>query len=179
MKRPGTKPKLPPVSQFLDMPLASWQTRSCGIAALATLVGFHTGEVPGLNELRRKAVANNAYQNGIGWRHKNLAELASAHNLSGKNFDWASETDLAAWKKFQQALTGGPVIVSIYKDFKPSNGGHLIVASRITNDKVFYNEPASKTRKDIARSVSIKKFRAGWKKRIISIGPSPETVYVS
>lgn len=162
---------LPLISQFLDMPLRSWQARSCGIAALATVIEYYTGIAVPLRAHFKNARAAGAYMLGVGWRHKELAALAKHYNLSGQTFDWAQETDADAWKNFKRSLAHGPVIVSIYKDFKSKNGGHLVVASHIAAGKVFYNEPASKTRRNIRRHVSIKKFRTGWKKRIIIVTP--------
>ncbi|MDE2019865.1 MAG: C39 family peptidase [Patescibacteria group bacterium] len=163
--------RLPDISQYLDLPLKNWKARSCGIAALATVIGFWNGGTPDLKKLRQEAVAGHAYQKGVGWRHKELASLALRYGLKGKNFDWAPEPEKIAWKKFRQALKKGPVIASIHKDFKPRNGGHLIVANRIRAGKIFYHEPASRTRKGIIRSVSVNKFKTGWKKRIIAVNP--------
>lgn len=165
------KRDLPLVSQFLDMPLASWKARSCGIAALATVIGFYNGEVPDLKELRKEAMAGGAYKRGVGWRHRELGALAREHGLTGKNFDWAAETDSAVWKKLGSAVSRGPVIASIYKDFKPGRSGHLVVVDSITKNGVHYHEPASKTRKSICRHIPIGRFRAGWKKRVIVVRP--------
>ena len=170
MKRSSRK-ILPRISQFLDLTEKSWKARSCGIAALATVIGFWNGKTPKLKMLQREAVVRGAYRKGIGWRHKELAGLASQYRLDGRNFDWAPMSNRIAWKKFQQALKRGPIIASIHKDFDPDRPGHLIVASRIASGKVYYHEPASKTRKGIPRSVSIGKFKTGWKKRIIEIRP--------
>lgn len=73
-------------------------------------------------------------------------------------------------KKF---LRRGPILASVYKNLKPNGSGHLVVISAIQNDRVFWHEPAAKNRKDIPQKTSLKKFLAGWKKRIIVISPKP------
>jgi len=169
----AAKRKIPSLSQFLDVPLARWKDRSCGTGALATVIGYWNGKVPDLKKLHRQAIAQGAYLKGIGWRHKELAAVAARYGLSGENFDWAPESEMVAWKKFLASLRRGPIIASIWKDFKPGSSGHLIVVSAIKNGHVLYREPASKTRRGIYRQVSVKKFRIGWKKRIIVIHPNP------
>ena len=148
-RKPSLARTLPLVSQYLDMPLASWKARSCGIAALATVVEFYTGVKISLRSHFKNARAVGAYMLGVGWKHKELAALGAQFGLSGKNFDWANETGARAWKNLKLALKRGPIIASIHKDFMKTNDGHLIVVSAIKNDLVFYNEPASKTRKGI------------------------------
>jgi ABC-type bacteriocin/lantibiotic exporter with double-glycine peptidase domain len=162
--------KIIPLSQFLDVKKRGWKNKSCGIVSLAMVLNWW---IPNFNlscdELLDLALKENAYLKGVGWKHKELALLVKKFNLRGKNFDWFYEDNEKAFKKFLNFLKRGPVIVSIYKNFKNSEGGHLIVALKVDKSFVYFLEPKAKKREKIFQKVSIQKFKNGWKRRIIVI----------
>jgi len=161
------------LSQFLDVKKRGWKKKSCGIVALKIVLHYWLGEnfnVP-LDELINLGLKKDAYLKNVGWKHKELAEIAKDFKLNAKNFDWYSLNNKEAFKKFLNFLKRGPVIVSVYKNFHPQNNGHLVVA--ISEDKkyIYILDPGVKKRKGIFQKISFKKFKNGWKKRIIFIHP--------
>ena len=49
-----------------------------------------------------------------------------------------------AFAHLRQVLKNGPCIASIHKGFDTRNGGHLIVATGVGCNTVYYNEPPQK-----------------------------------
>jgi ABC-type bacteriocin/lantibiotic exporter with double-glycine peptidase domain len=167
MKPPRTIFHVPAVSQFLDVPDKDWRDRSCGIASLASVMGFWNGKVPPLAPLIEEGLSCGAYTEGIGWRHRGIVELAEQRGLQGKNFDWSKEPMASARNKLEKMLSRGPVIASI----RNGNSGHLVVLTGMQGDKIFYNEPAAKKRNAIMQSTDRKSFFGKWKKRAIFVAP--------
>ncbi len=155
-------------SQFLDIKSRKWREKSCGIIALKSVLEYW-GEFVRAYKLIREGLKIKAYIPGIGWKHAGLASLATRHGFKAKNFDWFKKNDVFAWKNLTKKLKGGPIIVSIYKNLKPGTSGHLVVVTSIKNGFVHYNDPASRARRGVLKKASEKKFRRGWKKRIIVI----------
>lgn len=54
---------------------------------------------PASDELIKLAVNHNAYLPKVGWRHRQLAQLAILFGLRGKNYDWSKLKSEAAQKK--------------------------------------------------------------------------------
>jgi hypothetical protein len=168
---------IPPYSQYLDVKNALWRSRSCGIMALKMVLEYwyRKGElkrtplsIPALNRAARKS---GAYIPNIGWSHRGLALYARRLGADGKNFDWFSLTPNAALKKLLPLLRRGPVIASVYRNPKRREGGHLVVVTDITNDRVHFLDPGAKTRARIPRFLSTRVFCIAWKRRGIVIGP--------
>ena len=131
----------------------------------------YLGKSPSINTLIKRGVKNGAYIKNIGWSHKGLVELAKSYDLKGKNYDWFKKTPEEAWQKTIPYFKKYPIIASVYKNFNYKNNGHLIVITGFKNKKVYYNDPIAKRRKEISKKISLKKFLAGWKRRVIIIKP--------
>ncbi len=157
---------VPFYSQFQDMPRVEWRQESCGIASMAMELGFFKAKSVPLTKLLLQALDLGAYTTE-GWKHKELSALAGLYGLQGKNYDYASSTNEAAFSEFKNLLGAGPIIVSIHNKFNPrATLGHLVVVTGINEDTIFYHDPASsKTEK----SVSTANFLKGWKKRFITV----------
>ncbi len=75
-----------------------------------------------------------------------------------------------AFAKLAEAVTEGPVMVSVHYTFEPTNPiPHLAVISGIEGDVVRYNDPAEVSG---GGTISAEKFKRAWKKRYIAIRPT-------
>jgi uncharacterized protein YvpB len=60
-------------------------------------------------------------------------------------------------------------MASVFKNFNPKNNGHFIVLTGFENNKIYYNETASKKREEIKKEIPLEKFLKGWRKMIVVI----------
>lgn len=162
------KHKVPALSQHIHIQDPKWKDKSCGIVSLAMLLNY-LGKKISANQLLKDGLANNAYLETIGWKHKELAELGKQYGLNGKNLDWASLDTESAYEKAISYLNRHPIMASVYNNFQPENGGHLVVITGADSNKIFYNDPDTKDINSIYKEISIENFLNGWKKRIIVI----------
>ncbi|TSC96611.1 MAG: Uncharacterized protein Athens071426_172 [Parcubacteria group bacterium Athens0714_26] len=164
------KHKVPHASQHLHIKIKKWRSKACGIVCLAMLFEYF-GKKISPNEILKKGLKLNGYLENIGWRHKVLVEIAKHYDFMGKNLDWSEIDAKIAFRKTLIYLNKYPIMVSIHNSFNPSRGGHLVVLTKFNGKKVFYNDPDSYNVKNLAQSITLKKFLDGWKKRIIIIYP--------
>lgn len=160
--------QVPAYSQHFHLKDKKWRKKSCGIVSLAMLLEY-SGKKTNPDDLLKLGLKIGAYLPGIGWRHRGLVELAKKYGDRGKNFDWAGLDLKIAVHQLKIHLKKYPLLASIYNAFNPKRGGHLIVLVGMEKNKIFYHDPDAK--KNIRKSVSMKKFLKGWKKRIIVIHP--------
>lgn len=165
---------VPCYSQFLDIKNKSWRSTACGVVALKMVLDYflrkNKRRAPAADRLMAAGITSGAYGGAdMGWRHRGLAQMAAPLGLAGKNFDWWPKSPAEAYRLLVARLKTGPVIASIYKNFKPGSSGHLVVITGINNDIIFYNDPIAKNRQTIKRKISVEKFLAGWKRRIIVV----------
>lgn len=110
--------------------LAEWSERSCGLACLRMVLGFHNFEVPPQWELVQHSKQIGAYgQRGIS--HAKVVELAELYGLTGIALPLP---DIEAAARIGDA--GFPTIVSVSHKLPSdgSRGGHLIVIKGFTAD---------------------------------------------
>ena len=164
---------VPAYSQFLDLEDEEWKDRSCVIVSLKMLLDYwnNDSEVTSedLENLITEALASDAYIPGIGWKHKELVDVAKAHKMDGENLDWTSEHPDIAFNKMLPYLEKHPVIASVFKDLKAGESGHLVVVTGYEDGNIYYNDADSKDREGIKRSVPLKEFLDGWTRRIVVI----------
>lgn len=175
------KYEVPRLSQHKDVKIQDfdnfWQKRGCGIVSLVMVMKYFRPEIPvkTIDELIITGVNKEHYIRGVGWKHRGIVELANDFGFTGKTFD-LSKTENGAFELFMEELKKQPVIVSIHKDFKPTNGGHLVVATgfkeTIKKLSLGINDPDCKSKKWVSRTISEKRFKTGWKKRFIVIKPA-------
>lgn len=161
---------VPKYSQHIHISDKNWSDKSCGIVSLAMLFGYFQKKAPP-DELLKLAIEKDAYLPGIGWKHKELADLAEKYDLRGDCYDWSKIDEDTAIKNAEIHIKRYPIMASVFSDFQPMNGGHLIVITKIEANQVFYNDPNAEYEKDIEKIISKEKFVAGWKKRVITIKP--------
>ncbi len=168
------EPSIPRYSQYLDVKAPAWRPRACGIVAAKMLIDFYAPEKGGaisIDELCLKGEAAGAYTQGVGWRHKGLAEIIRSFGLRSTNYDWAEYTTQEAYALLR-TNTNGPFLASVHKNFDITHGGHLIVVVKIQGKNVHYLEPASPKRDTISRTTDLQTFLTGWKRRIITVTPN-------
>ncbi|OGF62297.1 hypothetical protein A2662_00990 [Candidatus Giovannonibacteria bacterium RIFCSPHIGHO2_01_FULL_45_33] len=162
-------PNVPFYSQFRDIQSLKWQKVGCGIADLAMLIEFYNPGSVSVNTLLGEAIAEGAYQQGAGWKHKALALLSEKYGLEGENYDLSGSDKNTAFAKLKNFLTDGPVIASVHYKFDPKSPiPHLVVINGIDGDTIYYNDPAEHT---AGKKISVAGFLKGWKKRFIVVRP--------
>ncbi len=160
---------VPFYSQLTDISLPGWQKIGCGIASLAMIIDHH-GPAEDVDALLNQGINTGAYIKGAGWSHRGLINLAKSYHLTGEAIGLADYSMEEAFSKLTSSVETGPVMVSVHYTFEPTNPiPHLAVITDITNDRVYYNDPADERG---GYSISIKKFQNAWKKRFISFEPA-------
>ncbi len=161
---------VPFYSQFDDISAASWKKIGCGIASLAMIINFYDPNEVSVDALLTEGIAAGAYIQNAGWSHGGLARLAEQHELSGGTHDLSSATMQNAFERLRESVQEGPVIASVHYTFDPKNPiPHLVVISGITDDTVYFNDPADTSGNG---HISATTFKNSWKKRYISVLPS-------
>jgi ABC-type bacteriocin/lantibiotic exporter with double-glycine peptidase domain len=159
-------PVVPFYSQFTDIHDARWQKMGCGIASLAMIIEYYHPGVVSVDALLHEAIAAGAYAKNAGWKHRDLALLGGQYGLEGESYDLAKLDTASAFLRFKGSLMAGPVIASVHYKFDPkSTIPHLVVITGITDDRVYYNDPAARAS---GQFVSTSEFLAAWKKRFIT-----------
>ncbi|TSC89236.1 MAG: Uncharacterized protein G01um10143_617 [Parcubacteria group bacterium Gr01-1014_3] len=159
---------IPHYSQFLDIPRVEWRAEGCGIAALAMEIEFYKPKSVSIPSLLSQAIKSGAHELGVGWKHKQLADLAELYGLDGINYDLTGMSKQEAFGEFKDRLAEGPVIVSVHNKFDPRAAlGHMVVVTGMDNGYVFYHDPAYDNK--IAKMISEKGFMKGWKQRFITV----------
>lgn len=168
---PTAIPDVPFYSQFTDITSPSWKKVGCGITSLAMIIDYYKPKVA-VNTLLGQGIALGAYNHNAGWTYAGLIAVAKKHGLTGKTYDLGTSTAKVALAEMQKQLKDGPVMASVHYKLEQSNPiPHLIVVNGITDDTVYYNDPAAK---EGEKTISTKGFLAAWKKRFIVIRPVVE-----
>ena len=171
---PASIAVVPFYSQFKDIDSASWQKVSCGIASLAMVIDFYKPEATIPNTLLKQGIAAGAYDTNAGWKHSGLVALAKTYGLNGTSYDLTSSDSKSAFTTLKSYLKKGPVIVSVHYKFDPSSTiPHMVVIEGISNDILYYNDPASKAGQ---QQISVEKFLPAWKQEFIVIAPTTTKV---
>lgn len=162
--------QVPSYSQHIRITNKNWRKKSCGVVSLAMLISHFNGSaIP--DQLLESGIGGNAYLPEIGWKHRGLVELAQKHGFNGANFDWAPLENEAAFQNLLHALADKPILASVYRNFRPKEGGHLVVITGFDSNKIFYNDPDAPHEALVPQTISKEDFLAGWKKRVIIINP--------
>ncbi|MFW5853597.1 MAG: C39 family peptidase [Patescibacteria group bacterium] len=159
-------------SQWLDFKSKKRQATGCGILSLLMVMEYNkrNKKLPNPEKLYQVGLNRRAYVEKTGWRHSGLVGLAKlygykksqAYDLTGQDFKPA----LIVLKK---ELKNGPLVVSIYKDYQPNKGGHLLVLEKLNETEALVWDPDTKNRNKVKQTIAIDKFLNGWKKRFITI----------
>lgn len=172
---------VPSYSQHLNVRDTSWRHRACGVVALATVMDAYRS-LPTrsagkrLSSLIHTGVRIGAYDPQHGWRHAGLVRLARMRGFRARRFDWTDQSPARTMRLLGEQLATGPVIVSIHRNLSPEMPGHLVVITNMTTQIVRYHDPDSVTRAGVTRTVSLARFRKGWKQRGIVVRPRPASL---
>lgn len=162
-------PEVPFYSQFRDIHAAEWQKLGCGVASLAMLINFYQPETVRVDALLKEGISAGAFINGAGWSHKGLTLLAGKYGLKGESYDLSRSDADTALAQLEKILKEGPIMASVHYKFDPKNPiPHLVVINGISNDLVYYNDPASASG---GKNISVQDFMEAWKQRFIVIRP--------
>jgi predicted double-glycine peptidase len=165
----NTPPTLPFFSQFKDISSPKWQKVGCGIASLAMLIAYYEPGVVEVDTLLSEGISAHAYLDSAGWTHAGLIGIAKKYGLGGASHDLAGLTMNDAFDELKTVVAEGPVMVSVHYTLDPQNPiPHLVVLQSITDDLVYYSDPAEKIGNS---TISITRFESAWKKRYIEIRP--------
>lgn len=125
--------KLPLVSQFKETKNAKWKHYTCGICAIKMLMSFKKPENIKISvmEMVKKTLSKNGYIESVGWRHSALVWLASQYGVKlnfQKLFPKTKKDKTRGLKFIERNIKNlKPVIVSVFRELNPKNGGHLVV----------------------------------------------------
>lgn len=173
---PEDIPEVPFYSQFTDISSVKWRKVGCGIASLAMIIDYYNERTVSVDELLEQGIESGAYLNNAGWTHSGLIKIGNTYDLEGKSYDLRTKKTSEAFRSLADALTDGPVMVSIHYKFDPkSTIPHLVVINGIKNDIIYYNDPAGK---EGAQQVSQEDFLRAWKKKYIVLRPNGATVSI-
>ncbi len=160
--------EVPHLVQYYNIDEEKWQSCSCGIVSLAMILDYYA--IPFvLDEMIVRALKNNGYIKGIGWKHQALVDLAIGYGLEARR----TEDDIID-NLMDSLVRDEPVIVSVYKNFDTKKGGHLVVLLGFyVADKelvgFYINDPIGAQYKHQNQFIEIEKFINGWKKRAIYV----------
>lgn len=161
--------EVPHWTQYYDIHDDFWQGRSCGIVSLAMILDYY-GVNFDIKQLIERAIEIDQYDPEIGWKHQTIVDLAKEYGFKAKRTEDDSIENLVGSLKEDQ-----PVIISIHKDWKPGNGGHLAVLNGYfeSDDGVvegFYVcDPIGASYKHKNQFIPKDKFHEGWKRRAIYV----------
>ena len=163
---------VPFYSQFTDVSDPAWKKLACGIASLAMVLEYQTGEKQSVDALLAEGRRSGAYESKNGWIHDGLITLAQKRGLSGAAYNLHASTTVAAFDAFKEKVVQAPTIVSVQYNFnRKSPISHLIVVDRIEDGIVYYNDPAQEQGGGI---ITQEGFLAAWNKRFIVLQQSTE-----
>lgn len=143
-----------------------WSDRACGVACVAMILEFATGEPVSVVDLLHEGRDRGAYCER-GWLHAGLAELLVSRGISASAEQVESVDDLAPVVR-----AGSPVIASVTLQFPldGSKGGHLVLVKGVTCEAdrvtgVHFNDPGRWGAEN--NVVSAERFAASFTGRIV------------
>lgn len=161
--------EMPHLMQYYDVDDSFWQGRSCGMVSLAMVLDYYGKEIE-IEELINLGLEKDGYIANVGWKHQAIVDLAKDFGLRAERTEGDSVDEL-----IESINNGHPVIISIFKKFKNTNGGHLAVLNGYFMDKdgelmgFYVNDPIGASFKHKNQFVKIDTFLNGWKKRAIYV----------
>lgn len=166
---PTAVPVVPFYSQFADISDPSWRKVGCGIASIAMVIDYYSGEQVSVDSLLTSGIARGAYLSNAGWIHAGLIGLSRDYGLDGESRSLAALSADDAMAELSEVVSQGPVLASVHYTFEPTNPiPHLVVINAVHDGMVYYNDPAEV---DGNGSLTVEKFQRAWKKRYIIVRP--------
>lgn len=161
---------LPSYSQLLDVTDPAYKQRACGAASLAMLLGgCDLEESPTVDEVLARGIELQAYDEGKGWKHRELAAVARSFGVHAHSEDWSGDPDWAAWEHLEDAVSRSPVMASVTKEFSPSKDSHLIVICSVTGDFASVYDPFRDSHGGVQYEVPLSFMKQHWTGRILCV----------
>ena len=134
------------------------------------IINFYKPAVTTVDTLLKQGISLKAYDSKAGWIYKGLIKVANKYEMVGQTYDLGKSKVSVAFDKLKSETSKGPVIASVHYKFDPkSTIPHLVVIDGISDDTVYYNDPAAPTGR---KQIPTADFLKGWKKRFITIRPA-------
>ncbi len=167
-----TNRELPIYSQLLDVTDPAFKSRACGAASLAMVLGACGLEnAPSVDEVLARGLELNAYSEGTGWLHRELAAVARSYGVHAHPEDWSGDPAAFAWEHLEDAVARGTVIVSVAKEFSPSAASHLVALCGLDGGTATVYDPFRDSHGDVRYEVSLDFLKQHWTRRIICVHP--------
>jgi uncharacterized protein YvpB len=154
--------------QYYDIQDDFWQGRSCGIVSLAMILDYYHKKFE-LHDLIERGVVVDNYNPAIGWKHQTIVDLAQEYGLLAHRTEDDTVENL-----IESIYKDEPVIISIHRNWDPTEGGHLAVLNGYFESEgkiegFYVNDPIGASYKNKNQFIAFDKFVAGWKKRAIYV----------
>lgn len=164
---------LPLVNQKTDTRDSNWAEKTCGICSVKMVLEYISPEHKGLEvmSLVRKSLKEGGYIEKTGWKHSALVDIASDHGVKmdfqKKFLKKAGERKRGLVFIERNIRNKKPVIVSIFWNFNPHRGGHLVVVRglRLSDKRVlgYYIQDPYPLKRGNNYFVTKKEFLKGWR----------------
>lgn len=163
---------LPAYSQLLDVADPAYRSRACGAATLAMVLGAcGLDEAPSVEDVLARGLEMAAHEDGRGWLHRELAAVARSYGVHAHPEDWSGDPPEYAWEHLEDAVARGPVVVSVAKEFSPSQASHLVALCAVTPESATVYDPFRDTREGVRYDVPLAFLKEHWTRRIICVHP--------
>jgi hypothetical protein len=167
-----TERTLPAYSQLLDVTDPEFKRRACGAATLAMVLGACGLEnPPSVDDVLARGIELDAHEEGRGWRHRELAAVARTYGVHAHPEDWSGDPPQYAWEHLEDHVARGTVIVSVAKEFSPSQASHLVALCALDGGTATVYDPFRETREEVRYEVPLAFLKEHWTQRIICVHP--------
>jgi hypothetical protein len=145
-----------------------WRWRACGIACLKTVIDMYSSVPVAISTLIDEGVREEAYLEGVGWKHDGLVELAKLHGVraSRDEFKGSIQKGIAVIK--EHLKNGGFVMASVATEHENQKTFHLVLLIAVDKNGFYYNDSAKKSAEDgQGIYISFKDFQKYWRGLVI------------
>lgn len=172
--------EVPHFAQYIDVEEPHWKERTCAIVSLVMILNYYGKDVEVEEAMERgfkipvkdpKLGIVGGYDPNFGWRHDAIVGLAQYYGFES----YRTEND-SIEHLLESLAKDEPVMVNIYKNFDPKEGGHLaVLTGYYVNEKtgeiisLFVNDPVGVPYKYKNQGIPYDVFMQGWKKRAIYV----------
>lgn len=160
--------EVPLVDQFKDTGDDYWAQRSCAICSLKMMMVFKDVDILSISvvELIKEGLGIGGYAFEYGWRHRALVDIASRHGIKIKfqeKFFYTPEEKEKGMAIIDQNIDNRlPVMVSIFRELNPENGGHIVVINGRNDEGYYIQDPDYRFRGN-NYFLTKEEFKNGWR----------------
>ena len=164
---------LPLVNQKTDTEDKKWAENTCGVCSLKMMLAYLNPKHGKLKvmSLVRRGLKKDGYLERTGWKHSTLVDMADDYGVKmdfqKKFLKKADERKKGMAFIERNVRNKKPIIVSVFYNFNPHRGGHLVVirGMRQTGKRVlgYYIQDPYPLRRGNNYFVTKKEFLKGWR----------------